>query len=118
MAGTTLAAVAARPAMTMRTLKNDTRVADALIAFDEVDLLGGDLPAAVGLREAVTRPAAQETRLVAPEFVDQEIGPHHAHVIAVGGEHLHVGDQPHGARRRRLRPGKARAQTKHAVLEP
>ena len=55
-----------------------------MIAFDEVGLLGGDLPAAVGLREAVTRPAAQETGLVAPEFVDQEIGPHHAHVVAIG----------------------------------
>src|SRR5215208_951164 len=104
-------------AMLMPRSQNDARVTDALIAFQQIDLLGDDLPAALRLRKAVAGPAAKEAGLVAPELVDEEIATHHARVIASGRKDLHVGDQPHGARGRRLRPGKARAQAVDAVFE-
>src|SRR5215471_11388115 len=77
-------------------LQNDAGIADALIALDQVDLLGDYFPLAIDLSEAVAGPAAQEAGLVAPELMDQEIGPHHADVVVVGGKHLHVGDEPDG----------------------
>ena len=39
-------------------------------------------------------------------------------LVARGGEHLDVGDEPDGARGRRLRPGKACLQPVDTVLEP
>src|SRR5215217_6538711 len=104
-------------AMLMPRSQDNARVADALVAFQQIDLLGDDLPAAPRLRETVPGPAAEEAGLVAPELVDEEIATHHAHVVASGRKDLHVGDQPHGARGRRLRPGKARAQAVDAVFE-
>src|SRR5215470_12076430 len=98
-------------------LQDDARVADALVAFEQVHLLGDDLPAACARHAAVPAPAAQETRLIAPELVDEKVRARHAHVVVSGREHLHVGDQPHGARGWRLRPGKAGAQPIYTVLQ-
>ena len=71
--------------------KNNTRIADALIAVDQVDLLGLDFPAAGFAHDAVAGPAGEHARLVAPEFADQKIGAQHAHVVAGGGEDFDIG---------------------------
>src|ERR1051325_4155121 len=63
-------------------LQDYARIADALIAFQEVDLLGLNLPGVAVTLEAVSRPARQDAGLVAPEFADEKIRPQHAHVVA------------------------------------
>src|ERR1700722_1758052 len=99
-------------------LQNDARIADALIAVDQVHLLGLDLPRRAVAHHAMAGPAGQHARLVAPELADQEIRAQHALVLAPGGKGFHIGDQPHGARGRRLRPGEAGAKAVDAVLQP
>src|SRR5215218_3112430 len=65
-------------------LQNNARIADALIAFQQVHLLGLNLPAAVLLDEAIAVPTRENACFVAPEFCNQEIGPDHAGVLAAG----------------------------------
>ncbi len=98
--------------------QHDARIPDALIAVDQVHLLGLDLPRLAVAHDPMPGPAGQHARLVAPELADQEVRAQHAGVVASGGEHLDVGDQPHRARGRRLRPGVAGAEAVDAVLEP
>jgi hypothetical protein len=59
-------------------LQNYARVADALIAVEQIHLLGGYFPLAIELAEAVTRPAAKRADFIVPEFADDEIRAHHA----------------------------------------
>ena len=75
-----------------------------------------DLPAPVALDEAMAAPAGQIARAVDAELADQEVRAHHAGGASAGGEHLDIGDHPHGARLRRLRPGIAGAQAVDAVF--
>src|SRR6266513_1456717 len=98
-------------------LQNNARIADALIALDQVDLLRLDLPRAALLHNAMAGPAREHPRLVAPELADEKIRAQHADIVAGGGEDLDVGDQPHRARGRRLRPGEAGAHAIDAILE-
>src|ERR1700730_6862809 len=91
-------------------LQHDAQIAQALVAFQQVDLLHGDQPAAVVADEAVAGPAGERAHLLVPELADQKIGPHHAGIVATGREHLDVRDDARGARRRRLRPGEAGAR--------
>src|SRR5579862_6218490 len=99
-------------------LEDDAWIADALVAIDEVDLLGLDLPASAVAHDAMPRPAGEHSGLIAPEFADQKIRAHHAGVVARGGKNLDIGDEAHRARRRRLRPGEAGAHAVDPILEP
>src|SRR5580704_2398091 len=99
-------------------LKDDARIAYTLVAIDEVDLLGLDLPASAVAQDAMPRPAGEHSGLIAPEFADQKIRAHHAGVVARGGKNLDIGDEAHRARRRRLRPGEAGAHPVDPILEP
>src|ERR1700733_12384700 len=72
-------------------------IADTLIAVDQVDLLGLYFPGAGVADDAMPGPAGEPSGLVAPEFADQEIRPHHARVVTRRGENLDIGDEPHGA---------------------
>src|SRR5580692_5181411 len=92
-------------------LEDDAWIADALVAIDQVDLLGLDLPAGAVAHHAMPGPAGEHSGLIAPEFADQEIRPHHARVLARGGEDFDIGDEAHRARCRRLRPGESGAHT-------
>src|ERR1041385_3498513 len=83
-------------------LQDDARVADALIAVQQIDLFCGDFPNAVVLPETVTLPAGQDANLTIPEFADGEVRPHHALVGAGAPEDLDVRDHARGSRRRRL----------------
>src|ERR1043166_1222491 len=98
-------------------LQDYARIADALIAFEQIDLLGLDLPSVAVAHDAVPGPARQDAGLIAPELADEKIRAQHARVVARGGKDLDVGDQAHRARSRRLRPGKSGAQAIDAVLE-
>src|SRR6202051_3229792 len=98
--------------------KDDAWIADALVAIDQVDLLGLDLPAGGTAHDAMPGPAGENSGLVAPEFADQEVRTQHARVVARRGKNLDIGDQAHRARRRRLRPGKASAHPIDPILEP
>src|SRR5580704_11784057 len=100
------------------TSQDDAWIADALVAIDEVDLLGLDLPAGAVAHHAMSRPAGEHSGFVAPEFADQEIRSHHAAVVSHGGENLDIGDEPHRARCRRLRPGESGAHPVDPILEP
>src|SRR6266849_237851 len=98
-------------------LDYDAGIAQVLVAVDEIDLPDLDFPAVIFiLRKTVAAPARQKPRAVDAELADEEIRAHHAHRARTGGEHLDVGDHPHGAGFRRLRPGIARAQAVDAVL--
>src|SRR5713101_1792342 len=98
-------------------LEHDAGIAQVLVAVDEIDLPDLDLPAVLfTLHKTVAAPARQQSRAVDAELADEEIRAHHAGVALLGGERLDVGDHPHGARFRRLRPGIARAQAVDAVL--
>src|SRR5580700_8037637 len=100
------------------TSQDDAWIADALVAIDEVDLLGLDLPGSVVAYDAVSRPAGEHSGLVAPELADQEIRPHHADVVARRGENLDIGDEAYRAGCRRLRPGESGAHPVNPILEP
>src|SRR6266700_317177 len=54
-------------------LENDARVAQVLVAVDEVDLPHLDFPARLRLHEAVTAPAGEEAGAVHSKFADQKI---------------------------------------------
>jgi hypothetical protein len=56
-----------------RRLQNDARIADALIALQEIHLLGLDLPGAAVAHDPVPGPAGQDAGLVAPELADEKI---------------------------------------------
>src|SRR6266850_3264288 len=93
-------------------------IAQGLIAVDEVELLGLDLPADLAAAQAVAAPGGEQARLPGAEFRDQQIGAHHDHRALHRAERLHVGHQAHGAGGRHLRPGLAGAKAVDAVLEP
>src|ERR1700730_11475075 len=83
-------------------LEDDAWIADALVAIDQVDLLGFDLPAGAVAPHAGSRPPGENPGLIAPEFADQEVRAHHAHIVAWGSKNFHIGDEAHRARCRRL----------------
>src|SRR5688572_13368321 len=96
--------------LTSHTSDHDARITQVLIAIDQVDLAHLDFPFAGTFGKAMAAPARQETHAVRTEFADQEIRAHHAFACACRRKHLHIGDHPHRARLRRLRPGVAGAQ--------
>lgn len=75
-------------------LQDYARIADALIAVEQIHLLGGYLPLAVELAEAVTRPAAKRTDFIVPEFADDEIRAHHALIADTAPENFDVCNKP------------------------
>src|SRR5580704_9991327 len=54
-------------------LEDDAWIADALIAINQVDLLGLDLPGSAVAHDAIAGPAGEYPRLITPEFADQKI---------------------------------------------
>src|SRR5262249_21643544 len=76
-------------------LNHNAGVAQVLVAVDEIDLTHRDQPTALMPYETVATPTGQGARPVNAEFADQEVRPHHAHVIQalIGGrghKHLNV----------------------------
>src|SRR5579871_1385554 len=98
--------------------QNDAGIADALVAVQQVDLLGRYLPHAIALAETVPCPPGEDTRVSIPEFTDGEVRPDHALILALAPEDLDVGNHARCPRRRRLRPGAPRTQAEDAVFQP
>src|ERR1700685_3798720 len=99
-------------------LQDDAWIADALVAIYEVDLFGLYFPGAAVAHDTMPGPAGEHAGLVAPEFADQKVRPHHAGVVAGRGKNLDIGDEAHRARCRRLRPGESGAHPVDPILEP
>src|SRR5213080_1385208 len=99
-------------------LEQDARVAQMLVAVDEIELLRLDLPADLAPAQAMAAPSGERARLPGAEFRDQQIRAHHDHRALLRAEHLHISDEAHRAGGRHLRPGLAGAETINAVFEP
>src|ERR1700683_502867 len=65
----------------------------------------------------MTGPPGEYPRFLVPKLADQKIRPQHVRVVARGGKYFDIGDEPDGARLRRLRPGEAGAQPIDAVFQ-
>src|ERR1700722_8212835 len=98
--------------------QDNTRIADALIAVDQVHLLGLNDPLPALAHHAMAGPADEHARLIPPELADEKVEAQHARIVADGGKDFDVADHPHRAGRRRLGPGESRSQTVDPILEP
>ena len=98
-------------------LENDARVADALIAIEQVDLLGRDFPLTIELAEAVTRPPGQHTDFIVPEFADDEIRADHSLIVSAATEDFDICDKARGSRRGGLRPGVSSPQAIDSIFK-
>src|SRR4029450_11196733 len=68
--------------------QNYARIAEVLVALEQVDLLRDDFPAGTPLPQPVAAPAGQDAGFIAPEFADQEIRAHHVNVLVRGRKYL------------------------------
>src|SRR3954468_13691390 len=93
-------------------LQQHARIAQALVAVDQVDLLR--LDSATG--QPVRAPRRDHAGLLGAKLGHQEIGADHP--LLAGTEHFDIAHLPHTTARRHLRPRFAGAQAKDAVLEP
>ena len=73
-------------------LQNDTRVSNALIAIEQIHLLGRDFPSALDPAESVASPAGKRADFVVPEFANREIRTHHTLVRCWAIEHFNIAD--------------------------
>src|SRR5215475_228742 len=86
-----------RNVLPIRRLEDDARITNALITFEQVHLLGGNLPVAIKLSKPMSGPPRQNAGFVIPELMDLEIRPDHPLVIALAGHDFDIGHEPDGA---------------------
>jgi hypothetical protein len=54
-------------------LEDDAWIADALVAINQINLLGGDFPRTFDRLKSVRHPASKHANFAVPEFADGEI---------------------------------------------